>query len=107
MVAFAPVEKEFVIEGVGKRKFHINRRQLPLTAGCVSSVFRSQGQTMTKVILDMRPSPRTAMDPAAVYVALSRATCLDALNLLFPLTLDDLNQPPDRDILAIIAYFIG
>ncbi|CAB1112809.1 unnamed protein product [Ectocarpus sp. CCAP 1310/34] len=46
----------------------------------------------------------TAMDPAAVYVALFRATILEALNLLFPVTLEDLNQPPDRDILAIINY---
>ena len=72
----------------------------------MSSVFRSsQGQTMTKIILDMRPPPGAAMDPAAVYVALSRATSLHAFNLLFPLTLEDLNQPPDRDVLVIIAYF--
>ncbi|CAB1108780.1 unnamed protein product [Ectocarpus sp. CCAP 1310/34] len=59
---------------------------------------------MPKIILDIRPPPGTGMDPAAVYVALSRATSLDALNLLFPVTLEDLNQPPDRDILAIINY---
>ena len=104
VVAIAPVEKEFTIEGIGKRKFIFKRRQLPLTAGCVSSVFRSQGQTMPKIILDIRPPPGTGMDPAAVYVALSRATSLEALNLLFPVTLEDLNQPPDRDILAIINY---
>eukprot|EP00752_Nemacystus_decipiens_P017326 g15522.t1 len=104
VIAIAPVEKEFTIVGVGKREFTIRRRQLPLTAGCVSSVFRSQGQTMPKIMLDIRRPPGTAMDPAAVYVALSRATSLDALNLLFPVTLEDLNQPPDKDILALVNY---
>ena len=104
VVAFAPVEKNFSIEGVGKRKFTFKRRQLPLTAGCISSVFRSQGQTMRNIILDIRRPPGPKMDSAAVYVALSRATSLGAINMLFPITLDDLNQPPDRDVLAIIGY---
>ncbi|CAN0523223.1 unnamed protein product, partial [Ectocarpus sp. 12 AP-2014] len=82
VVAFAPVEKPFSIVGIGKRKFTIRRRQLPLTAGCLSSVYRSQGQTMRTIILDIRNPPGNRMDPAAVYVALSRATCLEDLYLL-------------------------
>ncbi|CAB1117516.1 unnamed protein product [Ectocarpus sp. CCAP 1310/34] len=61
VVAIAPVEKECTIEGIGKGKFIFKRRQLPLPAGCVSSVFRSQGQTMPKIILDIHPPPGTAM----------------------------------------------
>ena len=53
VVAFAPVEKNFTIEGVGKSKFTFKRRQLPLTAGCMSSVFRSQGRTMRNIVLDI------------------------------------------------------
>lgn len=104
VVDFASIEKNFTIDGVSNRKFVFKRRQLPLTAGCVSSVFRSQGQTMRNIILDIRRPPGPKMDSAAVYVALSRATSLDAINMLFPVTLDDLNQPTDRDILAIIGY---
>ncbi|CAM9507277.1 unnamed protein product, partial [Ectocarpus sp. 12 AP-2014] len=104
VVAFAPVEKPFSIVGIGKRKFTIRRRQLPLTAGCLSSVYRSQGQTMRTIILDIRNPPGNRMDPAAVYVALSRATCLEDLYLLFPVTLEDLNKPRNKDVVALVEY---
>ena len=42
VVAIAPVEKEFTIEGIGKRKFIFKRRQLPLTAYHLSSVARDK-----------------------------------------------------------------
>ncbi|CAM9392722.1 unnamed protein product, partial [Ectocarpus sp. 13 AM-2016] len=50
----------------------------------------------------LRDMPRTA--PPSVYVALSRATGLDDLNLPFPVTLQDLNQPQNQDIIAIVTY---
>ena len=59
---------------------------------------------MRKIILDIRRPPGHAMDYAAVYVALSRATGLDDSNLLFPVTLQDLNQPQNPDIVAIVNY---
>ncbi|CAN0497974.1 unnamed protein product, partial [Ectocarpus sp. 12 AP-2014] len=104
VIAVAPVERKFTIVGINKRKFTFKRRQIPLTAGCLSSVYRSQGQTMRKIILDIRRPPGHAMDCAAVYVALSRATGLDDLNLLFPVTLQDLNQPQNPDIIAVVKY---
>ncbi|CAN0458965.1 unnamed protein product, partial [Ectocarpus fasciculatus] len=82
VVAFAPIEKPFTVVGIAKRKFTIRRRQVPLTAGCLSSVYRSQGQTMRNIILDIRNPPGNKMDPAAVYVALSRATCVEDIYLL-------------------------
>ncbi|CAN0202518.1 unnamed protein product [Ectocarpus fasciculatus] len=104
VIAVAPVERKFTIMGINKRKFTFKRRHIPLTAGCVSSVYRSQGKTMRKIILDIRRPPRHAMDCAAVYVALSRATGLDDSNFLFPVTLQDLNQPQNPDIVAIVNY---
>lgn len=47
VIEVCPVEKTSIIEGVKKRKFTIKRKQLPLTAGCLSSVYRSQGSTLT------------------------------------------------------------
>ncbi|CAM9252717.1 unnamed protein product, partial [Ectocarpus sp. 4 AP-2014] len=104
VVAFAPFEKPFTVVGIGKRKFTIRRRQLPLTAGCLSSVYRSQGQTMRTIILDIRNPPGNRMDPAAVYVTLSRATCLMDTYLLFPVTLENLNKPRNKDVVALIEY---
>ncbi|CAN0287289.1 unnamed protein product, partial [Scytosiphon promiscuus] len=73
VIAVAPVEKTFSITGVGNRKFTFKRRQVPLTAGCLSSVYRSQRQTSRKIILDIRRPPGNKLDTAAVYVSLSRA----------------------------------
>ncbi|CAB1114874.1 unnamed protein product [Ectocarpus sp. CCAP 1310/34] len=39
VVAFGPVERNFVLTGNNGRKFTIKRRQLPLTSGCLSSVY--------------------------------------------------------------------
>lgn len=44
------------------------------------------------------------MDPAATYVALSRATCLENLYLLFPVTLRDLTRPRNKDVVALIDF---
>ncbi|CAM9571321.1 unnamed protein product [Ectocarpus sp. 4 AP-2014] len=104
VVAVAPVERKFTIVGINKRTFTFKRRQIPLTAGCLSSVYRSQGQNMPKIILDIRRPSGHAMHCAAVYIALSRATGLDDLNLLFPVSLQDLNQPQNPDIVAIVNY---
>ncbi|CAN0604804.1 unnamed protein product, partial [Ectocarpus sp. 12 AP-2014] len=57
VIAVAPVERKFTIMGINKGKFTFKRRQIPLTAGCLSSVYRSQGQTMRKIILDIRRPP--------------------------------------------------
>ncbi|CAM9681135.1 unnamed protein product, partial [Hapterophycus canaliculatus] len=45
VIAVAPVQKNFTIDIKSRRrKFTFKRRQLPLIAGCLSSVYRSQGK---------------------------------------------------------------
>lgn len=107
VIAVAPETKSFFVVGVHKRKFLFKRTQLPLTAGCVSSVYRSQGQTLKFIILEIRPPVSGGLDKAAVYVALSRATGLEDIFLLFPAALDDLTQPRDKDVVALITYVQG
>ncbi|CAM9627955.1 unnamed protein product [Hapterophycus canaliculatus] len=104
VIAIAPREKSFSIKCVGNRIFTFKRQQVPFTAGCLSSVYRSQGQTLRKIILDIRRPPGSKLDTAAVYVALSRATGLDDINMLFPITLEDLNRPRNQDVVAIVSY---
>ena len=45
------------------------------------------------------------MDTAAVYVALSRATCIDDIYLRFPIALYDPARSRNNDIVALIEYF--
>ncbi|CAM9906537.1 unnamed protein product, partial [Hapterophycus canaliculatus] len=82
VIAVASIEKTLSVVGIAKRRFTIRRRQVPLTAGCLSSVYRSQGHTMRSIILDIRDPPRNRIDSAAIHVVLSRATCLEDLYLL-------------------------
>ncbi|CAN0230173.1 unnamed protein product, partial [Hapterophycus canaliculatus] len=104
LIDIAPIENTFSITGVGNRKFTFKRRQVPLTAGCLSSVYRSQGQTSRKIIIDIRRPPGNKLDTAAVYLALFKATGRDDMNMLFPITFEDLNRPPNQDVVAIVNY---
>jgi len=78
--------------------------QVPLSLGILSSVYRAQGETIPKLVLDIRKPVDGYMDSAAVYVALSRATDASKLFLLSPVTLDDLTHPQDDDVAAMIDY---
>ena len=65
VVAFAPIEKNFTIEGVGKRKFTFKRRQLPLTAGCIHlySVVKVRRCATSSSTSDVRQGPRWTAQP--------------------------------------------
>ncbi|CAN0455567.1 unnamed protein product, partial [Laminaria digitata] len=76
------------------RTFRIRRLQLPLTSGTVSSVHKAQGETLDNVLVDLRVAAGPAPDNAINYVAVSRATSLEALKLLFPDTLEQLRIKP-------------
>lgn len=84
--------------------YNIQRRQLPLHPGALSSAHKAQGETLPNVLIDMRDAPGPTADPAIGYVALSRATGLDGLKLLFPVTKDQLNVPPDKDCIALMTW---
>lgn len=53
------------------------RTQVPLMAGWAMSVHKSQGMTMDRVIVNLSK----AFEEGQVYVALSRATCLEGLKI--------------------------
>lgn len=46
VIAVAPTEKTFYVTAKNSRKYSVKRKQLPLTPGCLSSVYRSQGLTL-------------------------------------------------------------
>ena len=57
-----------------------------------------------RIILDIRKPPGPRIDPASSYVALSRATSLDDIHLLFPINLSDLTRPRTQDVVALIGF---
>ncbi|CAN0032698.1 unnamed protein product, partial [Ectocarpus fasciculatus] len=70
-----------------KKEYYIKRRQLPLCSGNISSVHRAQGESLDDCLLDLRQPQRKQGgrgidDSALIYVAISRATSLEAIRLL-------------------------
>lgn len=59
--------------------------------------------TVSRIILDVRKPPQGKVDPSAPYVAFTRATDLNSVGLLFPVTLRNLNMKRDPDVIALIA----
>ena len=81
VIPIEPVRKAFTIEKDGRR-MTVNRTQLPLTLAYAFTDYRSQGQTLDPVIVDIGPPPYGRLTPFNIYVALSRGTGRDNIRLL-------------------------
>ncbi|CAM9552069.1 unnamed protein product, partial [Laminaria digitata] len=104
VIGCCPVKRNLFIVGTHMRKFTISRTQVPLSVGIISSVYRAQGETIAKLVLDLRKPVDGNMDSAAVYVALCRASDASRLFLLSLVSLEDLTHPQDADVAAQIDY---
>ncbi|KAF8125257.1 hypothetical protein EV363DRAFT_1119588, partial [Boletus edulis] len=62
----------------------ITRRQFPLTAAYAFTDYRSQGQTLKNVVVDIGPPPTGELTPFNAYVALSRSRGRESIRLLHP-----------------------
>lgn len=68
---------------VGKEKtVTIRRRQFALTAGYAFTDYKSQGQTIERVIIDLSKPPGGQVSPFSAYVALSRSRGRDTIRIL-------------------------
>ena len=75
------VKKNFVINKNSIKKT-VNRTQLPLTLTYAFTDYRSQGQTLYPVIIDVGRPPFGHLTPFNMYVAPSRGTGRDNIWLL-------------------------
>jgi ATP-dependent exoDNAse (exonuclease V) alpha subunit len=75
------VKKTFTIDRNGS-KVSVTRSQLPLTLAYAFTDYRSQGQTLQPVIVDIGPPPYGRLTPFNIYVALSRGTGRSNIRLL-------------------------
>jgi hypothetical protein len=81
VIPIVPVKKSFSINKDG-RKITVNRIQLPLTLAYAFTDYRSQGQTLQPVMIDIGRPPYGHLTPFNIYVALSRGTSRDNIRLL-------------------------
>jgi hypothetical protein len=69
---------------VGSRPgISVRRRQLAITAAYAYMDFKSQGQTIEYVIVDIAPTPTFKLSPFNAYVALSRSRGRSTIRLLW------------------------
>lgn len=81
-----PITKSFTIKvkepsGTIKSKT-VKRTQLPLTAAYAFTDYRSQGQTISHVVVDIGQPPSGGLTPFHAYVALSRSSGRETIRLL-------------------------
>jgi hypothetical protein len=81
VVPITPSACNFNIQ-TGKKIHKIRRRQLAITAGYAFTDYKSQGQTIEYVIIDIGKPPTGTLSPFSVYVALSRSRGRDTIRLL-------------------------
>ena len=81
VIPIAPVKKTFVINQNGT-KVSVTRSQLPLTLAYAFTDYRSQGQMLQPVLVDIVPPSYGCLTPFNIYVALSRGTGRDNIRLI-------------------------
>lgn len=82
LIPIFPTESTFSIELASGSTTTVTRRQLALTASYSFTDYRSQGQTIEYVIVDLGRVPSGTLSPFNAYVALSRSRGRDTIRLL-------------------------
>ena len=100
-----PAEYMFKINTSAIQKVLVNRRQYNLTGGYAFTLYKTQGQTLESVVVDIRrPPPPVNLDSFGAYVAASRSKGRETIRFLGDFndalftshSPDDLRQEDDR-----------
>jgi ATP-dependent exoDNAse (exonuclease V) alpha subunit len=82
VIPLTPSLASFSVKGRTEKSFKVARRQYTMTAGYAFTDYKSQGQTIEYVIIDIGKPPTGTLSPFSVYVALSRSRGRDTIRLL-------------------------
>ena len=82
IIPLTPSQTKFSVTGRSGKRYKITRRQYAMTAGYAFTDYKSQGQTIEYVIIDIGRPPTGSLSPFSVYVALSRSRGRDMIRLL-------------------------
>ena len=82
VIPLTPSIAKFSVTSRSNKNFKIVRRQYAMTAGYAFTDYKSQGQTIEYVIIDIGKPPTGTLSPFSVYVALSRSRGRDTIRLL-------------------------
>jgi ATP-dependent exoDNAse (exonuclease V) alpha subunit len=82
LIPITPSEVSFTVEAESGRKYRLGRQQYAMTPGYAFTDYKSQGQTIEYVIIDLGKPPTGQLSPFGAYVALSRSRGRDTIRLL-------------------------
>lgn len=108
VVPFVPTMKSFQITVPGKSgtvQRTVRRTQFPITLAYAFTDYRSQGQTIPRVIVDIATPPGKGiglnkLSLFNVYVALSRSSGRETIRLLRDFDESEFQKPHDKDLPA-------
>ncbi|QRV90295.1 ATP-dependent DNA helicase PIF1 [Ceratobasidium sp. AG-Ba] len=97
VIPIFPRVRRFDIPQKKGKVLHAKRRQIPITSAYAFTDYRSQGQTISKVIVDIaNPPPPGRMTLSSIYVSFSRSFGRKTIRLLRDFDESVLTQrPPD------------
>jgi len=97
VVPIVPSTAPFPVHTNGK-SYEVRRRQLAITAGYAFTDYKSQGQTIEYVIIDLAPPPTGGTSAFSTYVALSRSRGRDRIRILREYDVDTFLHHPSEDL---------
>lgn len=105
-IPIEPIEQTFNVEVEGadverrRLKKTVHRRQLPITPAYAFTDYRSQGQTIPYVIVDIARPPSGKLSLFNLYVALSRSSGRDTIRVLREFDHHVFQMPHDEFLLT-------
>lgn len=106
VIPIQPIEQRIVIEipcsipGRKSVRRTVVRRQFPMTGAYAFTDYRSQGQTISYVIVDIQKPPSGRLNLFNLYVALSRSRGRDTIRLLRDFDDFSFLRPHNTELLA-------
>jgi hypothetical protein len=97
IIPISPSMLRFSIDVEG-RKVKLERRQLGIVPAYAFTDYKSQGQTMEYVIVDISKPPTGSLSPFSVYVALSRSRGRNTIRILRDFDPSLLMHHPSEDL---------
>ncbi|KDN44040.1 hypothetical protein RSAG8_05772, partial [Rhizoctonia solani AG-8 WAC10335] len=82
VIPIVPFQQKYSLTRMNQPSTQVARRQLPITSADAFTDYRSQGQTIERVIIDIARPPSGSITPSNAYVALSRSRGRNTIRLL-------------------------
>jgi hypothetical protein len=98
LVPISPSIADFTIAMPDGSSLRISRCQYAITGGYAFTDFKSQGQSIDPVLVDIRNPPTGKLSPFSAYVALSRSKGRDSIRLLSDFNEELFQTHPNIDL---------